>query len=61
MQELWVRKRPRTGQKRLALEVRHAARPGAPFKPVTAVTCRADEWPAFKKYLLDTDREVVEE
>ncbi len=61
MQELWERKRLHPERNRLALEIRHAARPGAPFVKVGLVTCRVGDWPALKKYLLDTDREVVEE
>jgi hypothetical protein len=61
MQERWVEKRPVSDKRRLELEVRHAATPGGPFVRVGSVTCRVEDWPAFKEYLLDTDREVVEE
>jgi hypothetical protein len=61
MQEQWVEKRQVSDKRRLELEVRHAATPGGPFERVGSVTCRVEDWPAFKEYLLDTDREVVEE
>jgi len=61
MQELWVRKRrPAVGHP-FEVEIHHAAKPGAPFKKVTTVSCHTRKWSALKAYLLDTDREVVEE
>lgn len=61
MQEQWVEKRLPSDKKRLELEIRHAARPGGPFVRIGSLTCRVKDWPVLKQYLLDTDREVVEE
>ncbi len=53
--------RPVAKEPEAQLEIRHAAKPGGPFKKVLRLNCRRRDWPALKKYLLDTDREVVEE